>query len=67
MVHSRKSLTDATGGLVYSLGCSLVHFALFITILLIKRADEEGGAKLDKEFASKIHSMNDPLASKHMA
>ena len=43
-------LSDTTAGLMYSLGCSLVHFAMFIGILVIKRPDQEAARNLDIEY-----------------
>ena len=46
----RKNQTDVMAGIDYSLGCSLVHFAMAVTICCVKWPDLEYASQHDEEF-----------------
>lgn len=43
----RKHQFDITAGIIYSLGCSLVHAAMFIAIFFVKPADMNNAKLMD--------------------
>ena len=43
----RKQYTDIMGGLIYTLGCSLVHLALFVAIWMVILPDQEKARRID--------------------
>ena len=49
VVILKKNYNDPTYGLIYSLGCSLVHFALLVSVFFVEMPDIEKA----KEFYEK--------------
>lgn len=46
-----KQQVDITAGFFYSIGCSLIHFALLITLVgFVKWPNQEAARKYDEEF-----------------
>ena len=52
--HIRKNQIDPTAGLVYSLGCSLVHFTLFICLFFVKRPNINKAIKSDQTYVETL-------------
>jgi len=57
----RRNQIDPTAVFIYSLGCSLVHFAMCISSLTIKGVDIERAKQLDIEHAEMIKAQLNPL------
>ena len=53
-IYIKKNYIDPAQGFLYSLGCSLVHFALFITIFTVEPPDHEAAKKFDDEYLKSI-------------
>jgi len=52
----RRNQQDPTAAFSYSLGCSLVHFAMFVSSMTIKRPDIEKARLLDIEHEERINA-----------
>ena len=48
LIKVKKNQIDMTTGFLYSMGCSLIHFALLITLFIITKPDMQHAADLDK-------------------
>ena len=48
--HVRKLYIDPAGGLIYCLGCSLVHLSLLIGALIVKKPNITAAKKLDLQY-----------------
>ena len=55
----KKNYQDATNGVLYSLGCSLIHLTLFVTHLTITTADPSKAREYDLKFQDKLALVND--------
>ena len=61
----RKQYTDILGGLIYTLGCSLVHLALFIAIFMVMGTNLDKARDLDNKFKELILKNNKEFPKPH--
>ena len=54
----RKNQFDPMAGIDYSLGCSLIHFALQIALYFVKWPDLEKAREFDDTYYAKITEIN---------
>ena len=47
---TRRNHFDITAGLIYSLGCFLVHFAMFLTIFTVQQPDVQKARLIDNDY-----------------
>ena len=50
LYYVKKNYNDVFGGIIYSLGCSLVHIVMLIGILIVKEPDCQQAKKLDRMY-----------------
>jgi len=48
---NKKNYIDPTAAFLYSLGCSLVHLALFITIFFVEMPNVDRAKEFDSKYA----------------
>ena len=54
---TKKNYIDATAVILYSLGCSLIHFTMIMTIFFVLKADIEKAIGYDIEYMNYIRSI----------
>jgi hypothetical protein len=50
----KKVQFDATAGLIYSLGSSILHLAMFVATFVVKSSDKEAAKRFDAEYRTQI-------------
>ena len=52
--YLKKNMTNLLAAFYYCVGCSLVHLAMFITILFVKWPNIEEGRKVDLDYIASV-------------
>jgi hypothetical protein len=55
-VYIKKQQFDTTSSIFYSLGCSLVHLSMFITIWFVKPPNTEMGKIMDQSYTEQFQN-----------
>ena len=60
--YIKKNQYDPTAGILYGVGCSLIHLAMFITMFFIKFPDVEKARKIDQNYFETVKKNDTELA-----
>lgn len=61
VTYVKKNYIDPTSGFLYALGCSLVHFALFVSIWFVENPNVERAVFLDNQHIQEKISLGKAL------
>jgi len=65
VIYVKNNVTDASAGILYSLGCSLVHLVLFISIMLVKQPNQDAAHDNDEQWFQMLMSIDSAKLSEH--
>ena len=63
--YLKKNMTNLLAAFYYCVGCSLVHMAMFITILIVKWPDVEAARKVDLDYIASIRKKDPEFFRRH--
>lgn len=50
LIKIKKNQIDMTTGFLYSMGCSIIHLALLITLFIIKKPNLAEATRIDNDY-----------------